>query len=260
MFLWKIALRGNDECGGGLRMSNFFKELALAEKKIVVENEFLNEQGEVLAYKDSTRQILLFLIQTVESGRLVGSSESGRFICKNFRKNAVELTTLWNSNNFRKKSANTFRSQVSTLSNKMYRLFGNNIYSIFCSQDGKGLQRLSTLLELLCGGENRYSDLFYVDMLEAGADSGNFPSQNVVLEDCKPELRFLRQILKVRIRELVGKLDAQKLQYIQYVLDQPLVDRKTMKLNREKADVLVALGVVVPAKTEDSAEKGSVTK
>jgi hypothetical protein len=235
-------------------MSNFFKELALAEKNIVVENEFLNGQ-EVVTYKDSTRQILLFLIQTLESGRLVGASESGRFICKNFRKNAVELTTLWNSNNFRKKSANTFRSQVSTLSNKMYRLFGNNIYSVFCSQDDKGLQRLSTLLELLHGGKYLCSDLFYVDMLEAGADSGNFPSQNVVLEDCKPELRFLRQILKMRIRELVGKLDAQKIQYIQYVLDQPLVEAKTMKLNRDKANLLISLGVVSTKESEVTNKK-----
>jgi hypothetical protein len=128
----------------------------------------------------------------------------------------------------------------------MYRLFGNNIYSVFCSQDDKGLQRLSTLLELLRDGEYRCSDLFYVDMLEIGADSGNFPSQNIALEDCKPELRLLRQILKVRINELVGKLDAQKLKYIQYVLDQPLVEAKTMKLNRDKANLLISLGVVSP--------------
>jgi hypothetical protein len=251
----KNRVTGGDEYGGGLRMSNFFRELALAEKKIVVENEFLNGQGEILAYEDSTRQIMLFLIQTLESGRLVGASESGRFICKNFRKNAVELTTLWNSNNFRKKSANTFRSQVSTLSNKMYRLFGNNIYGVFCSQDEKGLQRLSTLLDLLRGGELRSSDLFYTEMLQAGADSGNFPSQNVALEDCKPELRFLRQILKVRIRELVGKLDAQKIQYIQYVLDQPLVEAKTMKLNRDKANLLISLGVVSTKESEVTNKK-----
>jgi hypothetical protein len=251
----KNSVTGSDEYGGGLRMSNFFKELALAEKKIVVENEFLNEQGKVMTYKDSTKQILLFLIQTVESGRLVGASESGRFICKNFRKNAVELTTLWNSNNFRKKSANTFRSQVSTLSNKMYRLFGNNIYSIFCSQDDKGLHRLSQLLTLIQRGELRSSDLFYTEMLQAGADSGNFPSQNVVLEDCKPELRFLRQILKVRIRQLVEQLDPQKLQYIQYVLDQPLVEAKTMKLNRDKANLLISLGVVSPQESEVTHEK-----
>jgi hypothetical protein len=92
-------------------------------------------------------------------------------------------------------------------------------------------------------------------MLEAGADSGNFPSQNVALEDCKPELRFLRQILKMRIRELVGKLDAQKIQYIQYVLDQPLVEAKTMKLNRDKANLLISLGVVSLQESEVTHEK-----
>jgi hypothetical protein len=251
----KNRVTGGDEYGGGLRMSNFFKELALAEKKIVVENEFLNGQ-EVVTYKDSTRQILLFLIQTVESGRLVGASESGRFICKNFRKNAVELTNLWNSNdNNRRKSANTFRSQVSTLSNKMYRLFGNNIYSIFCSQDEKGLHRLSQLLTLIQRGELRSSDLFYTEMLQAGADSGNFPSQNVALEDCKPELRFLRQILKVRIMQLIEQLDSEKLQYIQYVLNQPLVEAKTMKLNRDKANLLISLGVVSLQESDVTHEK-----
>jgi hypothetical protein len=92
-------------------------------------------------------------------------------------------------------------------------------------------------------------------MLQAGADSGNFPSQNVVLEDCKPELRFLRQILKVRIRQLVEQLDPQKLQYIQYVLDQPLVEAKTMKLNRDKANLLISLGVVSPQESEVTHEK-----
>jgi hypothetical protein len=242
-------------------MSNFFRELALAEKKVIVENQFLNEQGDVVTYRDFTRQTLVWLIQTVESGMLVGASESSRFICRSFRLNAVELASSWNSDNNSKKSANTFRSQVSTLSRKMSRLFGNNIYGIFCSQDENGLNRLSQLLALLHGGVCCCcSDLFYVEMLSAGADDGNFLSQKLTPEDCKRELRFLRQILKVRLKALVEQLDAQKLQYIQYVLNQPLLEAKTMKLNHEKADVLVALGVVVPAKTEDSAEKRSVTK
>jgi hypothetical protein len=92
-------------------------------------------------------------------------------------------------------------------------------------------------------------------MLEAGADSGNFPSQNVTLEYCKPELRFLRQILKVRLRELVEQLDAQKLKYIQYVLDQPLVEAKTMKLNRDKANLLISLGVVSTKESEVTNKK-----
>jgi hypothetical protein len=97
-------------------------------------------------------------------------------------------------------------------------------------------------------------------MLQAAADSGNFPSQNVTLEDCKPELRFLRQILKVRINELVDQLDSEKLKYIQYVLDQPLVEAKTMKLNRDKANLLISLGVVSTKESEVTNKKRSVTK
>ena len=104
----------SDYCGGTGTMANFFKMLTKCKQDII------EQTG--TDYSDETVLSLTDFISCVQSGVLCGRSDSFCFIL---------LSQLWRRERGVEKSPCTFRCQIHNLSNKLFKLFGSNVFDIF---------------------------------------------------------------------------------------------------------------------------------
>ena len=217
-------------------MSNFFKELNNCKKAI------MEESG--ASYSSETIQILAELIDCVQSGVLCGRSNSYRFICKHYELNASVMANLWRCQTGSEKVSSTFRCQMHNLSNIMYRAFGEDIFEIFYSQDAERLHQLRVKVLAISTKDVSFENIFFFEIADSCKGSGKTLSSELNLEDCKDELKLLRQLKGDRFKKALAGKDAEKLSYIRDVMNQPLVDSETMDINLEKLKVMTALGVI----------------
>jgi hypothetical protein len=224
-------------------MGNFFKELADIEEVVLVKKYYVTPVGESITYTDSTQRLLLKLIRFVQDGRYVSSSTATAFICMNFRMSSVQLAKAWNLENNAEKSANTFRSQISTLSRKYYKLFGGCVYNAFMNQINEELAVIDMKLSVMCGKDVMFCDIFLSEMEKYCKDYSETVSYDFNIEDCKAELVLMGKLTRNNFETAFGRKDAKKLGYILRVLNTPVINPKTLMVNEEKLNVLKALGV-----------------
>lgn len=96
-------------------MGNFFRELFSAERCILADPFIGHDDA---SYTPETKAVLVRLIQSVVSGRYFPQSEASRYVCKNFRLGASELTKHYNATHDVAKEVSTFRCQISLASTK----------------------------------------------------------------------------------------------------------------------------------------------
>lgn len=222
-------------------MSNFFKELANAERDVLGENSyFKNADGNLEPYAKVTQQTLIKLVELTSSGRLFDEAEVAYYISRHFRLGASQLTRFWNNTHEIKKNANTFRSQISTASQKYTNLFGTNIYEIFTSQNFAEIKHIDKLLDFL-----KIPDMYMDEMVfwEIADFCNGYEGADFQIGDCVQEIKFLRSLVRCRLIPMLESLDIDKLRFIKYVLDKPIVNHKDLKLNKEKAELVNALGI-----------------
>lgn len=217
-------------------MANFFKQLSKCKQDII-------EQAGT-EYSDETVQLLTNFISCIQSGVLCGRSDSYRYICKHYELNGSELAQLWRIHRGIEKSSNTFRCQIHNLSGIMFKAFGEEVFEIFYSQDAERLHQLRVKVLALSTEDVTFGKLYFYEIEDACKGSGKTLSSEPKLEDCKDELKLLRQLKRDRFRKALAGKDAEKLSYIISVMNQPLIDADTMAVNLEKLKVLSALGVV----------------
>lgn len=229
-------------------MSSFFSELAACERAVLKDKYREVDNGEIVVFSSDTQELLLRLIAFVQSGKMVAQSDATLFVCRNFRMSTTELQRAWELKYKTSKSTNTFRSQRSCLGREYYKLFGNNFYTNFMIEDKKQLAQLSLRLDALKQENICADDLFYGELVDSCKGSGKFASYNLNVKDCVEEVKLLRLLMKANFLEELQKVDAEKLQYIMYVLDSALVDTKAFEINLEKLKLLNTLGVLHKAK------------
>lgn len=229
-------------------MGSFFAELAACERTVLKDKYYELDNGEIVAFSFDTQELLIRLIAFVQSGKLVASSDATLFVCRNFRLSTAELQRAWELKYKTAKSLNTFRCQRSCLGREYYKLFGNNFYTNFMIEDKKQLAQLALRLDALELENICADDLFYCELVDSCKGSGKFASYNLNVKDCVEEVKLLRKIMKANFSEELQKVDAEKLQYVMYVLDSALVDTKALEINEEKLKLLKALGVFHQAK------------
>ena len=110
-------------------MRNFFRELRNCEEAVLSEDAlFTNLAGESEPYQESTKKTLCEVISIVSSGMFFRTNSPSYFIVKNFRLGPSRLAALWNEKHpDDRKAESTWRSQVYSVSQKFFRLFG-----LFC--------------------------------------------------------------------------------------------------------------------------------
>lgn len=223
-------------------MRNFFRELKNCEDVILSEDAtFINLAGESVPYQESTKKTLCEVISIVSSGRFFRWESPSYFIVKNFRLGPSSLAALWNEKHpDDRKVESTWRSQVYSVSQKFFKLFGGDFFQVFVSQDVAGIERIRNTLALLSIPELEFWELFYgeVDKYCEGYDGYNFS-----IAECEKELEFLSRILRCCLIPEMEALDGCKLQYLKYVLDKPVLNLTDFSVNEDKVEALSALGV-----------------
>lgn len=206
---------------------SFFKVLATIEDEII-----LSESSE---YSDETKSIIYSLIAFVEGGTITEASIA-KFICRNFRLDNKSLLRAYNLSVPYEKmiSTSTLRSYISRLSNELYDIFGLNIYEIFKENNLEKQRKIKSLLNISNLEDLNFEDLF-VNIVDEKASTG-LVNSNICLDDCEEELKVLKLLTKMHLREMLSGLDANKLAYIKRVLNKPIVNSKT--LNYDKISLL----------------------
>ena len=206
---------------------SFFKVLTSLEEEIV-----LSGSSE---YSSETKSIIYDIIAFVEGGSIT-EANIAKFICRNFRLDNKSLLRTYNLSVPYEKmiSTSTLRSYISRLSNELYDIFGLNIYEIFKENDLEKQRKIKSLLNISDLEDLSFKDLF-IEVVDEVASTGLYNS-NICLDDCEEELKVLKSLTKMHLRESVSSLDANKLAYIKRILNKPIVNSKT--LNYDKINLL----------------------
>ena len=170
-------------------MRNFFRELRNCEEAVLSEDAlFTNLAGESEPYQESTKKTLCEVISIVSSGMFFRTNSPSYFIVKNFRLGPSRLAALWNEKHpDDRKAESTWRSQVYSVSQKFFRLFGDDFFQVFVSQNMDGMERIRGTLALLSIPELESWELLVgeVDKYCEGYQGDNF-----TIAECEKELRF----------------------------------------------------------------------
>ena len=155
---------------------HFFKMLSKCKQDII------EQMG--TDYSDETVLSLTDFISCVQSGVLCDRSDSFCFICKHYELNGTLLSQLWRRERGVEKSPCTFRCQIHNLSNKLFKMFGSDVFDIFYSQDSERLHQLRVKIQALSLKDVRFEDVFFFEMSNVYIGYGKIPSSDYRVEDC----------------------------------------------------------------------------
>ena len=231
---------------------NFFRTIVILE----------SEDAARKLPKDISK-LLNRLILFIEAGTC-SKSPTEKFILKNFRLGAAELTKLWNkAHPGCSKKPDTFRGQISLLSQYVGKLFGvspDEMYNAFVNGDARALGHMSDILDFYEVGNTDLAEQ-YPFVLQGGVLAADACSNSEYpIGECAAEIQLLKAFDKDSIRQMLTGIDMDKLAYVWQCLSQPLVvdvyeklgDRsrkvKSPLVNQRKLELCRALGKTVPCR------------
>lgn len=202
---------------------NFFKTLANLEGDILGDNEDRFGVDRV--------DVLKKLCSFVSSGYIT-NSVAEQFICKNFRNDYKGITELWNAiGSNRKKGANTFRSQISTLSSKFYSL-------LKVSDDELNRAFRQTGYDEKFEFIKKFMSLYYLDDLSLDSRfsfslneylMGYDYENEYPLDECKDEIALLRFMDSSNLLSVFEACDKDKLAYLLSRMRAPLIYKDAIR-------------------------------
>lgn len=202
---------------------NFFKTLANLEGDILGSNEDRFGIDRV--------DVLKKLCSFVSSGYIT-NSVAEQFICKNFRNDYKGITELWNAvGSNRKKGANTFRSQISTLSSKFYSL-------LKVSDDELNRAFRQTGYDEKFEFIKKFMSLYYLDDLSLDSRfsfslheylMGYDYENEYPLDECKDEIALLRFMDSSNLLSVFEACDKDKLAYLLSRMRAPLIYKDAIR-------------------------------
>ncbi len=229
---------------------NFFRTIVILESE--------DAAGKIPKY---ISKLLNRLILFIEAGTCI-KSPTEKFILKNFRLGAAELTKLWNkAHPGCQKKPDTFRGQISLLSQYVGKLFGvspDEMYNAFVNGDARALGHMSDILDFYEVGNTDLAEQ-YPFVLQGGVlTAGACSDSEYPIGECAAEIQLLKAFDKDSIRQMLADIDMDKLAYVWQCMSQPLVvdvyeklgDRsrkvKSPLINQRKLELCKAFRAVVP--------------
>lgn len=209
-------------------------------------------------YPEYGRDILKKLIAFVQEC-YYDFSENRVFISRNFRLSPEEMCALWNAQHPDKtKQLKTFYSQISTYSNDLYGLFGEDIENYFVVLDDADHMELAYREELSGVSETidamdianiATGDIFLAEFETAMAMAE--PVQDLDLEECQEELYQMQKMMKAKVWQAISRIDMGKAAKIRSVLRKPLfepVGGGRHRTNHEKVALLKMFKILPEAR------------
>lgn len=206
------------------------------------------------SYPRFCKKVLESLIEYVEAGRNT-SSRHRQFVGRNFRLSTEKLCKKWNEENpFHQKAEKTFYSQVSSFSNELYSLFGDDTKDVFlnCNKElgieiitRQKIQEIAEKVTVLNMDDSFSQGIFVSEV--ANAVSGVKPNFLYAAVDCLPEIEAMKSLTKFHAVTAMKQLDLEKVAYIKSELEQPLLYKTkegTLKFNNKKLELLRAFDML----------------
>lgn len=207
-----------------------FKFLCLVEDALVEDN----------CFSEKTCVTIKSFISFIESG-VFTKSDVDKFIVKNFRYSVSDLVTIWNNDsNHKPKTQNTFRGQISILSNYILSIFScslDEFESGFYNNDEEFCDRVNAIIYAFLFDDSVVAGSFSV--LE-GYITDKKTEKVFDLVECKNELSILKTLNEKNIKSLISSVDIEKLSYILSLCHQPLIKNEFIELIDKKKSVKVA--------------------
>lgn len=203
------------------------------------------------------KQLMLYrALQDWVIGCSFSSSKITQFICQNYDKSSVELSRLYS--HIKKKSPDTWRSQISKVSKELNNLFdpkGEMLEAFSEACDGYisfESQKYFEYLRLTLKGLATDNPYFLDDVIAISVSSHESLSK-YNLNDCKAEIKVLHMLTKANIEALIKSVNKDKLNYLFRVLNSPILIntriktgntiRTNHKVNTDKVELLQLLGM-----------------
>lgn len=208
----------------------------------VLEAEFLQSGAGSSALSPASNRVLKRLIHFVEQGCFTDSLVE-HFILLNFRFSANDMTKKWNRIHFeKKKSCNTFRSQLSSVNSYLVSLFSlsaDELNAVFVNEDKKVLRELEDIMDAIELGDFNVASRF--PFVSQGYLPADETSSDYSVEECFAEIQLLKSLDIKVIDEMVRTVDMDKLVYVLQTIREPLVSDVYVKREGRKSKVKTAL-------------------
>lgn len=186
--------------------------------------------------------ILRKLVAFVESGGCT-ESQAEKFVMANFRLGGVELAQLWNRMHpENKKQAETFRGQVSLISQYLCSLFGvspDGLADAFYGNAPQPLGYISDVLDAYPAGNENLTERFQVLVHGGFLDAGASTSSEYEVGECAEEVRLLKSVDHAAVQSMLDRVDMDKLVYVWQSIREPLVTDAYVKLQGRSRKVKV---------------------
>ena len=238
---------------------NFFRQLRDTCKFV--------ETNPSSVLSNEEREVFYKLLVFVESG-VFSNSDVTKFICKNWRLETPQLTSLWNELKGKSKSSDTMRKQVLVVGNYLSALFDVDLQTCFDGSNPERIKsinvKINALSDFCVNCSDKFSETIFPEEVSSyqGSDSSF-----VDISSCKYELEVLKALTRSNIYNLLDSCDQSKLSYLLQCLSSSLIYKeksaREYSINENKLDILqklycvedVSLSDLVSTFTDSSVEK-----
>lgn len=220
---------------------SFFRIMLEAEEVIVKDGQRQNVDGIIHTYRVATKQTILKLINQIQSGMLFKKKSSPKFICKHWRNKPDELVKLYKAKYDKEKRPDTFRGEISVISNLLYSIYGD-ISNIIAVEDMKEVEMLDNIVEAMnIEILNNRRDLFIEEVYDYADETVSVNEYN--LADCKDEIYLLSRLSTKHMNNIMKRIDREKLFYlVNIILSQSIYD--CHGVNHKKVELLKAVELI----------------
>lgn len=214
---------------------SFFKNLVVMENVVLSdEPKRLMKDGSYDFYSDEAKQLVVDIREWLLKCNFT-TSKTSRFICQNYNKTCEVITNLWNKTAKKSKSAKTFNSQISTLSSHLYVMLGSDCFDAIIQDNHKMMEEVRLRLNLFT--EDITFNDYPIEMFKYYV-SDTYSGKTYTLDECEQEIKMLKTLRRSTLSEYMEKADTDKLAYLKVLLNTPLLNQHTKKLNEQKMELI----------------------
>ena len=220
---------------------SFFKNLVVMENVVLSDvPTLLQKDGTYVYYSDKAKQLVVDIRSWLLNCDFT-KSKTSRFICQNYNKTCEDITNMWNRTAKKPKNIKTFSSQISTLSSHLYTMLGSDCFDIIIRDDAEKLDDVRLRLNLFTE-DITFTD-YPIEMFKYYV-SENYSGKEYTLEECEQEIKMLKTLRRSTLTEYMEKADKDKLAYLKILLNTPLLNQHTKRINDKKMELIKLLDTV----------------
>jgi len=195
---------------------------------------------------DEERGSVFQMVVDFVEGATFTPSKPTKFLCKNWRYNAEELSVIWESKTGKAKKLPTIRGQISELSSALYQIFPTFTVDLFLSRNynQEDCDQIVVTIEALRGMDISADSVFISEVLNWSESSRTKQSYNI--DELESTLALLKPFMRSQVFKVLDDVDEDKLKYVIKCLREPLIQTHGRGLSQRKLEIINRLGLVTP--------------